>query len=104
MDCTDRVGSACCTHPVEHVSPALQRDALEDSQHGLAKVVKASDPPLWSLPVLPALRTIRTREYPTTGIGVLHHLACHHKLLSQSLTWTTSSGGKYQLGGKEQQI
>ena len=104
MDCTDRVGSAGCTHPVEHVSPALQSDALEHRQHGLPEVVEARDAPLRPLPVLATLRPVGTLEDPTTGIGVLHHLACHHKLLSQTVTWTTSSGGKYQLGGKEQQI
>ena len=30
-------------HPVEHVGPALEGDALEDCQHRLTEVVKAGE-------------------------------------------------------------
>ena len=37
------------TYPIEHVCPALEGDALEDREHGLAEVVEAGDAPLWTL-------------------------------------------------------
>ena len=37
------------TYPIEHVCPALEGDALEDREHGLAEVVETGDAPLWTL-------------------------------------------------------
>ncbi len=46
------------THPVQDVSPALHRDALEHSQHGKCKVIKVRDSIIWALPSHHALRYI----------------------------------------------
>ena len=62
------------TYPVEHVSPALECDALEHREHGLTKVVKAGDAPLGTLPVLPTLVLILTAVKAATRVRVLHHL------------------------------
>ncbi len=37
------------THPVQHISPTFQGDALEYGQHCIAKVVETGDAPLWTL-------------------------------------------------------
>ena len=68
------VPTAAVSYPVEHVRPALESDALEDRQHGLAEVVEAGDAPLRALPVLTTDSAVGTLEYPATGVGVLHHL------------------------------
>ena len=63
------------SYPVEHVSPALECDALEHGQHGLAEVVKAGDTPLGALPVLPTLVLLLAAVQAATRVGILHHLA-----------------------------
>ena len=64
----------CGTYPVKDLSPALQRDALEDGEHGVEEVVKVGDPIVGSVPVLPALCALRTLIGPSAWNGVLHHL------------------------------
>ena len=44
--------SLAVVHPVQHVGPALEGDALEDGQHGLPDVVKVGDAVLRAFPVL----------------------------------------------------
>ena len=61
------------SYPVEHVSPALECDALEHGEHGLAEVVKAGDAPLRSLPVFPALVLVLAAVKAATRVGILHH-------------------------------
>ena len=67
------VPTAAVSYPVEHVRPALESDALEDRQHGLAEVVEAGDAPLWTLPVLLTHRAIGTSEDSSAGVRILHH-------------------------------
>ena len=60
--------------PVEHVSPALQRDALEDGQHGLADIVKVGDPVLRSLPVVVTDCTLGTLVETSARGWLVRHL------------------------------
>ena len=60
--------------PVEHVRPALQGDALEDRQHGLADIVEVCNPILGPIPILPADGSIRTFVEPSTWRRLNWHL------------------------------
>ena len=62
------------TYPVKDLSPSLQRDALEDGQHGVEEIVEVGDPVVGSVPVLPALRSLGTLVGSSTWNGVFHHL------------------------------
>ena len=62
------------TYPIEHVCPALEGDALEDREHGLAEVVEAGDAPLGSFPLTPAFRSIRAVEDSSAWRWILHHV------------------------------
>ena len=64
------------TYPVKDLRPALQRDALEDGQHGVEEVVEVGDPVVGSVPVLPAFCALRTLIGSSTWYGVFHHLIC----------------------------
>ena len=66
---------------IKHVRPAFEGDALEDGEHGEAKVVKVGDAVVGSLPARQAdhvdggaveshLARVGTR------VGVFHHITC----------------------------
>ena len=84
-------------NPVEHVRPALQCDALEHGQHGLAEVVKAGDPPLGALPVLPALVLLLAAVQAATRVGILHHLPWNKDV--EILTWSVPHFSEIADGG-----
>ena len=62
------------SHPVEHVGPALEGDALEDGEHGQAEVVEAGDAPLGALPLPATLRAVGAGEYAAAGGRILHNV------------------------------
>lgn len=50
----NRLFDALCdrSYAIKYVRPTLERDTLEDRQHGKAKVVEIRDTPVWTLPKL----------------------------------------------------
>ena len=67
----------CSTYSVQHVSPALERNTLEDSEHWQTEVVEVCNPVVGSLPVESAHLGIGAvvAQLPT-GMGVVHHFSC----------------------------
>ena len=65
-------------YPVEHVSPSLKGDTLEDREHGKPKVVKVGDAKVWTFPKLTALGTFRTLIVASAKRWVvfINHYSC----------------------------
>ena len=64
------------TYPVEDLSPALESDALEDSQHGLPDVVEVCDAVLRPLPVVVTDGAVGTLVEAPARCWLLRHLPC----------------------------
>lgn len=76
--CTIQIGE---THPVEHVGPALEGDALENREHGQSEIVKVRYPVVRAFPV--ALRVADVVVPQVSAVEpvhparmrIVHHLA-----------------------------
>ena len=72
-------------HPVQHVGPALQCDALEHGQHGLSDVVKVGDSVLRPLPVVVTDCPLRALVETAARCWLVRHLP-----------WQQSSQGRFR--------
>lgn len=67
------------SYPVEDISPALHRDALENRQHGEEDVVEVGDAAVGALPLAPALGAVLDTEAAAAGEGAGRRVVLHHE-------------------------
>ena len=75
---------------IKHVRPALERDALEDGQHGEAEIVEIGDSRVRAFPVQVALHVLAQlgaiESVVATRMRIFHHFAIAREARSVELS------------------
>ena len=76
--------SSTSAYPVEHICPALHRDALENRQNGKEDIVEVGDPAVGTLPLAPALGRIVETKASAAGKRTRWRVVLHHEAWAQN--------------------